>query len=101
MVGFPKHLNTKEDYIYVKENFPESQWRPCWESLIPDSKRAFFVGNLKDRASGVEDDTHYIVESREQDGDEVTYTQYEIKDDPSSDFFRLGFTKKEIEAALG
>lgn len=101
MVGFPKHLNTKEDYIYVKENFPEAQWKPCWESLIPDSKRAFFVGNLKDRASGVEDDTHYIVESKEQDGDEVTYTQYEIKDDPSSDFFRLGFTKKEIEAALG
>ena len=100
MVGFPKHLNTKEDYMYVKEKFPESQWRPCWESLIPDSQRAFFVGNLTSKEAGIEDDTHYIVESKEQESDEIIYSQYEIKDDPSSDFFRLGFTKKEVEAAL-
>lgn len=30
MVGFPKHLNTKEDYMYIKENFPTEQWKPYW-----------------------------------------------------------------------
>lgn len=47
----------------------------------------------------MEDSTHKVVESESMDGG-TEYYQYEYKDDPASDFFRLGFTKKEVNAAL-
>ena len=99
MVGFPKHLNTKEDYMYIKENFPTEQWKPYWQALLAESKNWFCVGTLKSKDEGMEDSTHKIVESESMDGG-TEYYQYEYKDDPASDFFRLGFTKKEVSAAL-
>lgn len=100
MKGFPKKLNSKADYEYIRKNFPEEQWRPAWEALIKESKAWFFTAALAEKSAGIEDETHYIVESKDLDG-ETKYLQYELMEDKSSDMVRLGFTVEEIEKALG
>lgn len=30
MIGFPKHLNSKADYLYIRENFSKDKWKPYY-----------------------------------------------------------------------
>lgn len=102
MQGYPKHLNTKADYLYVKEHFSKEMWEKDWQALLDSRKNWFFVKDLADKASGIEDDTHKIVENKSMgDGEEkITYAQYEFKEDENATIYRLGFTVEEVEAAL-
>ena len=98
MNGFPKHLNSKADYEYIKANFPAEQWKPCWQELLGNKYQWFSTGNI-DNGKGVTDATHKVVTSKDIDGNDV-YTQYEYKENPLCDMNRLGFTDDEIKAAL-
>ncbi|MBR3722094.1 MAG: hypothetical protein IKN12_04940 [Selenomonadaceae bacterium] len=101
MQGYPKHLNTKEDYLFVKENFPKEMWKKDWQALLDSRQNWFFVKDLPYKLSGIEDETHKIVENTDMDGGEnITYSQYELRDDENATIFRLGFTVAEVEAAL-
>ena len=101
MKGYPKYLNTKEDYYYVKENFPKEMWAKDWQALLDSRKNWFFEKNLNDKSEGVEDETHKIVEMKDMgEGESVTYAQYVLMDDEGADLFRLGFTVAEVEKAL-
>ena len=98
MQGYPKHLNTKTDYIYVKDNFPREEWAKDWQALLDSRKNWFFVATLADEKDGVTDETHKVVKN--DDGENVTYSQYELRDDETADIYRLGFTVEEVQAAL-
>ena len=101
MQGYPKHLNTKADYEYVRANFPKDMWAKDWQALLDSRKNWFFIKDLPDKASGIEDATHKIVENMGmEDGEKVTYSQYELRDDENATIFRLGFTVEEVQAAL-
>lgn len=101
MKGFPKHLNSKFDYLYIKENFPADLWKPAWERLLQERQKWFDMGII-DEGEGISDDTHRVetFENKEDGGTRKELHQFELKNDMSSDFFKFGFTVEEVEAAL-
>lgn len=104
MKGYPKHLNTREDYEYVRANFPKEKWLPSFEALLQDTENWFFESNLANKAAGIEDATHKIVESTTTpaEGEEAvtTYAQYVLKTDTNAKIFRIGYTVAEVEAII-
>ena len=99
MRGFPKKLNSKEDYYYIKEHFEESLWKPKWEALLSSRQNWYAVKELSETAKGRTDSKHYIETYTNEDETE-TRVQYELKDDMASDFFRFHFTEEEVTDAL-
>ena len=97
MKGFPKTLSSKEDYIYIKDNFPAEQWKLHWQALLGGRFDWFNVGAVD--PPGVVDDTHKVEVSQEE-GQEPVYYQYEWRENPDAKIFRIGFTVAEVEAAL-
>ena len=93
MVGYPKFLNTKEDYEYVRNNFPKNEWEKDFKALLDGEKDWFNVGETDD---GIIDDTHKVIKD-EQTG--KTY-QYELQVNPSCKIHRIGYTREEVEKAL-
>ena len=95
MKGFPKHLNTKADYEYIKANFDRELWLPEYQKLLESYKDWFFIKELESEEEGITDDTHKVVVS-EQD-DKTTYSQYELQENPNAKLFRIGYTVSEVE----
>lgn len=104
MKGFPKHLNTKEDYYYIKAKFPAEQWKPYWQRLLDERYRWMDDHEIPSPAQGITDETHRVEErhsSNPETGEDVTvYVQQEYKQNPGSDFWRLDFTEEEVRKAL-
>ncbi|WP_303104101.1 hypothetical protein [uncultured Mitsuokella sp.] len=99
MVGYPHTLNTKEDYLFVKANFPKEKWQGDYQNLLDSMYQWYNVGAIADEAAGTADDTHKIVANENRDGTK-TYYQYEKKIDENCKLLRLGFTEAEVKAAL-
>lgn len=101
MKGLPKFLNTKEDYLYVRDNFPKEQYAPFFYALLDTRMDWFFVGILQKEEDGIEDATHRI-EKVNQAGELNldTLYQYELKENPNCKLLQLGFTVKEVEDIL-
>jgi hypothetical protein len=100
MRGFPRHLNTKVDYLHVRAEFPADQWQPKFQLLL-DGRFAWLpVGPLADGDAGVADSTHRVVEHADGQGQIVERVQEEWREDPNATIFRLGFTVAEVEALL-
>ena len=103
MKGYPKHLNTREDYEYVHANFPSEKWLPSFKALLEGLTNWFFEKNLKTRDEGIEDETHKIVENTTTDAEGIettTYAQYVLKTDTNAKIFRMGYTVAEVEAII-
>jgi hypothetical protein len=100
MVGFPKHLNSKDDYLYVKDNFPAEQWKPAFQELLNDRLQWFNTGTIATGQIGVTDSTHKIVTVEAMGDMPAANYQYELKEDPNCDLLRLGFTVAEVQAIL-
>lgn len=106
MIGNPKHLNSKFDYEYVKNNCDESYWKPLWQNLLDMRYKWFTTKKLDKKEDGVEDDTHRIETiavvdpTTQKETGENEYYQLEYLEDPASDFVELGFTEDEVKKAL-
>lgn len=96
MKGFPKWLNSKDDYLYVMENFPREQWADKFQALLDDRLAWFNIGEITDE--GITDDNHKVVES--EFGGETKKYQYELKENPSCLLCKLGFTVDEVESII-
>lgn len=90
MVGYPKHLNTKEDYEYVRTNFPKEQWKADFQDLL-DSRCDWFNDGVVE-GQGITDDTHKVV----TDTQENKSYQYVYKDNPSAKIHQIGYTVDEV-----
>lgn len=99
MQGFPKHLNSKFDFEYVRNNFPKEQWSPLFEELLAEQKVWVCTKTLADGEIGIADETHKIVESETMDKTIVKY-QYEYVIDENCRMNRLGYTVEEINSIL-
>ena len=95
MVGSPKYLNTRFDYEYVKDNF--DNWSEYWQALY-DSRMIW--ANVELVGDGIEDDTHRLIQSQDEEGNPITIQQ-ELQVDINAKLFRIGFTEGEVAAALG
>ncbi len=101
MKGYPKYLNTKEDYEYVKAHFPKEQWQPDYKALLDERMAWLNVGKLTNEKEGVTDNTHKIVTVGGEDaGTPVQYYQYEHKEDKNCKLFRLGLTVEKAQDLL-
>ena len=100
MKGYPHHLNTKEDYMYVCANFPREQWLPDFQALLDSTHDWFFEKHLDAKDEGIEDDTHKIVKFENTETKEITYDQYVFKEYNNALLFRLGFTVDEVEKLI-
>ena len=94
MVGSPKYLNTRFDYEYVKDNF--DNWREYWQELY-DSRKIW--ANVELVGDGIEDETHRLIHSQDEQGNPLTIQQ-ELQVDSNAKLFRIGFTEAEVAAAL-
>lgn len=99
MKGYPKHLNTKDDYLYVVDNFERSLWEQDVKNLLDTKDDWFVVGPLETKEAGIEDATHRIVEEEGEEG--TSFVQYELRENPTAKIFRLGFTVEEVQSLLG
>lgn len=98
MKGYPKHLNTKEDYEYVRHNFPKEVWEDDFKNLLDTQYDWFFEKELAENEEGLTDTTHKVVEN-EQD-DKVTRSQYKWDYNPFCKLARIGYTEQEVQDIL-
>lgn len=98
MKGFPSFLNTKEDYEYIRNNFPKDQWLPCFENLLTSRQDWFFVKELADGEIGLSDDTHKIEIQLDQEveGGKHRRYQFELRENPTCLMNTLGYTEQEV-----
>lgn len=99
MRGYPKTLNSKADYEFVRANFPAEQWVPDWQKLL-DSRFVWLpTGTVESEEAGITDETHKVVASENSEG--VTeYTQYERSENRRAKIFRIGFTVAYVEQVI-
>lgn len=100
MKGFPKNLNTKHDYDYVRANFPPEMWIPEYEMLLASRTVWLPTGEVVNEAAGIVDATHKVEIEQQSEKDEIKYVQYELKENPDAKIFRLGFSVEEVESIL-
>lgn len=98
MRGYPKNLNTREDYEFVKKEFPDSLWKQSFRDLLDNVNEWFYVGEIKN-GSGLEDATHKVVELKKEDGSSYK-VQYALKENKNCKLFKLGYTIDEVEELL-
>lgn len=100
MEGYPKYLNTKADYIYVKNNFLCENWKPDFQRLL-DDRLSWINQGLTTEVEGITDETHKVIENKAMGNEEETqYFQFEYTKDVGCKLFRLGFTVAEVEEIL-
>ncbi len=100
MRGFPKHLNTRYDVEYCLAEYP-AETKAFLTKKLAEVKQWQVTGKLKDGETGQTSATHKVVEVKDQAAKEVKERyQYEYKDDPNCELFRLGLTVKEAEDML-
>ena len=96
MRGLPKWLNSKDDYLYIRDNYPRDQWLPKFQELL-DSRSAWFnMGEVV--GDGITDSTHKVIEIGSLDAKKY---QYELVDNPDCMLYKLGFSVEEVEGLIG
>ena len=89
MRGLPKNLNTKEDYLYLKDNYDKEYWLQAFQNLL-DTRYSWFAIDEKDY---IEDDKHKKVYNEQED----TYEYFVHKLNKNAKLYQLGFTVKEVQ----
>ncbi|DAB04733.1 TPA: hypothetical protein CPT89_00985 [Candidatus Gastranaerophilales bacterium HUM_11] len=90
MRGFPKHLNSKQDYLNCLQDYP-AETKAALKQLLNNRFMWFDTAILDESQEGITDETHRVIES-----DDVKIQQ-ELKEDSNARLFRLGFTVAEVE----
>lgn len=86
MRGFPKFFNTKQDFLNCLGEF-EAETKRELKNLLNTRFSWFDVEILENPESGLNDETHRVIENMQQ----------ELREDPNSRIFQLGFTVAEVE----
>lgn len=103
MQGFPKHLNTKQDYLNTLTTMPD-ETRAALQAVFENRFSWQPVKKLKDSENPKQTATKEVREIPAMGPDmEERQTErwlYEYREDPNAWFFRLGFTVEEAENIL-
>lgn len=100
MRGFPKHLNSRADYEYIRQNFPIEKWKPEWDALLDNLQEWYCTGKLNSVDAGVTDDTHRVVTIAGQGGKNDTYWQHELRRNDSAKLYRLALPEEYVRAVV-
>jgi len=93
MRGFPKKLNTKQDYYNLLIDYP-AKTKQELQKLLDTRYIWQDTKVLAEDETGIEDSIHRIVE---QDGERI---QQEYTEDSNARIFRLGFTVTEVGGVI-
>lgn len=101
MRGFPKHLNTKQDYFNVKAEYPE-ETKNALQTLLDTRFGWFKVKELEDGETVPAGDNYRVVEEKNGMGEDATAVNVlqEYKEDANADIFRLDFTVNEVNELI-
>ena len=91
MRGFPKLLNTKQDYLNCITDFPQ-ETKVQLQGLLDNRYKWEDKGEIKAGDIPIDNDTHRIV--TDEDGKQC---QLELVEDENAKIFRIGFTVEEVE----
>lgn len=100
MRGIPRHLNTRDDYLYIRDELPVDQWRPRFQDLLDKRFAWLATGPLAEGDVGIEDDTHRVVEHVDEQGQVYERIQEVLSEDPNAPLFRLGFSVAEVGGVI-
>lgn len=92
MRGYPKHLNSKQDYLNCLGIFPEETKKDL-QRLLND-RFVWTDTEVLEDATGITDDTHRVIDT------EDVRIQQELREDEHAEIYRLGFTVEEVEELL-
>lgn len=92
MRGFPKFLNTKQDYLNCLTMFPE-ETKKALQTLLDNRFNWFDVAILEEEVTELAENQRII----EADGEKMLQ---EKKEDPNARIFLLGFTVEEVEGLI-
>jgi len=89
------YLNTKQDFLYAKANYPD--WQDEYQKLLDGEYRWSDTGPIV--GAGINGATHKVVKS-EMMGVK-TVNQFEWMPDPGCRMYALGFTRAEVLELTG
>lgn len=104
MKHFPKHLNNRFDYEYVRDNFSPEQWLPAWRALL-DNRYAWktVTEPIEEELDGTEGASRIVEECVAPDraGEARTeMVRQVLMEDENALLFRLGFTVREVAETI-
>lgn len=99
MMGFPNFVNTMQDLVHLKEEFPK-ETKAYLQDLLDYKDQWLIVGPLAEGEPGITDATHKVVENKGLDDVVTSRFQYEFKEDPNGAIFRLGFESSAAVVAF-
>ena len=101
MRNYPNTLQTKEDYDYVRQNFPKEKWQSDFQALLDGQKDWFFVKELADGEIGQSDNTHKIeIQQDYTEGEKSKRYQFELRYNPDCKLAQIGYTEAQVRAWL-
>lgn len=101
MKGFPKNLNTRADYEYVRSNFTKEQYYPVFKDLLDTEYDWFYLRDLLPNEEFVEDKTHKVLHNQDNTAHDKTSAVYEYRVNPTCRMYALGYTRDEVLSILG
>lgn len=101
MKGFPKNLNTRADYEYVRSNFTKEQYYPVFKDLLATEYDWFYLRDLLPDEEFEEDKTHKVLSNQDSTSQDKAKAVYEYRANPSCRMYALGYTRSEVLSILG
>jgi hypothetical protein len=100
MRGFPKVLNSRQDYKNVVNDFGyTAKIKRAYEGLLNTAEKYKFDKELAAESDRTGPAPEYKVMTQEEEGTE-TIVQYKLVDNPNGKIFKLGFTIDEVQEVV-
>lgn len=101
MRGFPKVLNSREDYDNIVEDFGYTkEVKRAYQGLLNTAKHYVFDRELgADEEPDGPEPEYKVLEEGQEDGSTLR-TQYKLVENPDGRIFKLGFTVEEVQGVI-
>ncbi|SFL93462.1 hypothetical protein [Halanaerobium salsuginis] len=100
MRGFPKVLNSRQDYENIISDFGyTAKVKRAYEGLLNTAEKYEFDKELAAESDRTGPAPEYKVMTQEEEGTEKI-VQYKLVNNPDGKIFKLGFTIGEVEEVI-
>jgi len=100
MRGFPKVLNSRQDYENIVSDFGYTEKvKRAYQGLLNTAEKYEFDKELAAESDRTGTEPEYKVMTQEEEGTEKI-VQFKLVDNPNGKIFRLGFTIEEVQEVI-
>lgn len=100
MRGFPKVLNSRQDYENIINDFGyTAKVKRAYQGLLNTAQKYEFDKELAAESDRTGSAPEYKVMTQEEEGTEKI-VQYKLVDNPNGKIFKLGFTIDEVQEVI-